>query len=49
MEDINALDEIHKGACMGQDALSITIDKVKVNYTPKNGHHKKNIFPILWV
>ena len=29
MEDINALDEIHKGACMGQDALSIVIDKVK--------------------
>lgn len=29
MENINALDEIHKGACMGQDALSFIMDKVK--------------------
>ena len=28
-ENINALDEIHKGACMGQDALSNILDKVK--------------------
>ena len=28
-EDINALDEIHKGACMGQDALSFVMDKVE--------------------
>ena len=28
-ENINALDEIHKGACMGQDALSIVLDKVE--------------------
>lgn len=28
-EDINALDEIHKGACMGQDALSYVMDKVE--------------------
>lgn len=27
-EDINALDEIHKGACMGIDAISFVIDKV---------------------
>ena len=28
-EDINALDEIHKGACMGKDALSFILDKVE--------------------
>ena len=27
-EDINALDEIHKGACMGVDAINFVIDKV---------------------
>ncbi len=29
MEDVNALDEIHKGACMGKDAIDIILDKVK--------------------
>ena len=28
-EDINALDEIHKGACMGKDAISDVLDKVE--------------------
>ena len=28
-EDINALDELHKGACMGIDAIDIIIDKVE--------------------
>jgi len=28
-EDINALDEIHKGACMGVDAIHFIIDKVE--------------------
>ena len=28
-EDINALDEIHKGACMGIDAISFVLDKVE--------------------
>ena len=27
-EDINALDEIHKGACMGTDAVLYVLDKV---------------------
>ena len=27
-ENINALDEIHKGACMGEDALNYVLDKV---------------------
>ena len=27
-EDINALDEIHKGACMGVDAINFVLDKV---------------------
>ena len=28
-ENINALDEIHKGACMGQDACTFVLDKVE--------------------
>lgn len=28
-ENINALDEIHKGACMGQDAIDFVLDKVE--------------------
>ncbi len=28
-ENINALDEIHKGACMGEDALTYVMEKVK--------------------
>ena len=28
-EDINALDEIHKGSCMGIDAISFVLDKVE--------------------
>lgn len=28
-ENINALDEIHKGACMGVDAINFVIDKVE--------------------
>lgn len=30
-ENINALDEINKGACMGKDAIQFTLDKVKDN------------------
>ena len=29
MENINALDEINKGACMGMDAISFVLDKVE--------------------
>ena len=28
-EDINALDEINKGACMGMDAIDDILDKVE--------------------
>ncbi|MBR1679314.1 MAG: hypothetical protein IJ704_01555 [Bacilli bacterium] len=28
-ENINALDEIHKGACMGEDALTYVMEKVE--------------------
>lgn len=28
-ENINALDEIHKGACMGMDALHFVLDKIQ--------------------
>lgn len=31
MEDINALDEIHKGSCMGVDAINFILDKVEDN------------------
>ena len=31
MEDVNALDEIHKGSCMGCDAISFILDKVEDN------------------
>ena len=34
-EDINALDEIHKGACMGIDAISFVLDKVDDNSLKK--------------
>lgn len=34
-EDINALDEIHKGACMGKDAIDIILDKVEDNNLKK--------------
>ena len=29
MENINALDEIHKGCCMGMDALNILLEKIE--------------------
>lgn len=29
MENINALDEINKGACMGMDAINFVLDKVE--------------------
>lgn len=28
-EEVNVLDELHKGACMGMDAISFIMDKVK--------------------
>ena len=28
-EDINALNELHKGACMGMDAIDFVLDKVE--------------------
>ena len=35
MEDINALDEIHKGSCMGIDAISFILEKVEDNNLEK--------------
>ena len=35
MEDINALDEIHKGSCMGVDAISFILEKVEDNNLEK--------------
>ena len=34
-ENINALDEIHKGCCMGEDAINFVLDKVKGNKLKK--------------
>ena len=34
-ENINALDEIHKGACMGEDAINYVLDKVEDNNLKK--------------
>lgn len=34
-ENINALDEIHKGACMGMDALHFILEKVEDNKLKK--------------
>ncbi len=34
-ENINALDEIHKGACMGMDAIRFTLDKVEAQKLKK--------------
>ena len=34
-ENINALDEIHKGSCMGMDALHFVLDKVEDNKLKK--------------
>ncbi len=46
MEDINALDEINKGACMGMDAITFVLDKImnqefkKVVEKQRDDYHK---------
>ena len=37
-EDINALDEIHKGAYMGMDAINFVLDKVEDSELKKELH-----------
>ena len=39
-ENINALDEIHKGACMGVDAIDYVIDKVEDSGLKKELHRE---------
>lgn len=34
-EDINALDEIHKGSCMGCDAINFVLEKVEDEFLKK--------------
>lgn len=41
-ENINALDEIHKGACMGMDAVSFVLDKVQSKDLAKILHKQHN-------
>ena len=40
-EDINALDEIHKGACMGIDAIGFVLDKVEDKNLKKELEHEE--------
>ena len=43
MEDINALDEIHKGSCMGMDAIKFVLDKAEDKSLKKvlKGYYKE--------
>ena len=41
-EDINALDEIHKGACMGIDAVNFVLDKVQSEELAEVLHNQHN-------
>ena len=41
-DSINALDELHKGACMGVDALSYVLDKVEDENFKKVLEHQYN-------
>ena len=47
MENINALDEIHKGCCMGIDAISYTIDKVEDKSLKKELEKEKKNYEII--
>lgn len=43
-EDINALDEIHKGACMGLDAINFVLDKVEDDDLKKELERENNTY-----
>ena len=47
MEDINALDEIHKGCCMGIDAIDYTLDKVEDNDLKKELQKEKKNYEVI--
>ena len=46
-EDINALDEIHKGACMGKDALTFVMDKVEDDNLKKELEKEYNDYDVI--
>ena len=46
-EDINALDEIHKGACMGKDAITFVQDKVEDNSLKKELETEFNDYDLI--
>ena len=46
-EDINALDEIHKGACMGVDAINYVFDKVENNNLKKELEKEKKDYEVI--
>jgi len=46
-ENINALDEIHKGCCMGIDAIDFVLDKVEDNSLKKELEKEKNDYNII--
>ena len=43
-ENINALDEINKGSCMGQDAINFVLDKVEDDNLRKELEREKNTY-----
>ena len=47
MENINALDEINKGACMGMDAISFVLDKVSDQTLKKELEREKNEYHLI--
>lgn len=47
MENINALDEINKGACMGMDAISFVLDKVEDEEFKKEIEREKNEYHLI--
>lgn len=47
MENINALDEIHKGSCMGIDAINYVLDKVEDNNLKKELEKEQKDYNII--
>ncbi len=46
-ENINALDEVHKGCCMGIDAINFIYDKVEDDNLRKELEKEKNDYEII--
>lgn len=46
-ENINALDEIHKGSCMGEDAISFVLEKVTSKKFKKELEKEYNDYKVI--